>query len=267
MKPLAWILYLGAVCLLSIGCSKSVPTGKSTPDSDRAATDKERHATAISVVLAKDKQLGERAKDEIKKGSNASTVIQLCVDEMRKINLIQCPPEFQEAYLKHVYAWAELPSLVQRYEGISGTLLAFLEGAVGKYEGDAEAKRIQKGIRETFLAVETIALRYGVQQSALEPRQSWPGEYLGKKYPIIDKVEPGSVADKAGVQAGDIYISYNGISLDEESSTNDASLNAIAKARKDGVKTVVITLVRNGSEYQKTVPAGVMIGITMRVWH
>ncbi len=98
------------------------------------------------------------------------------------------------------------------------------------------------------------------------PVQTWPGEYQGKKYPVIRKVESLSIAEKAGIQPGDIYIKYNGISLDDESTRNDAALKAIDQARKQGLETVVITLVRGGLEYEKTIPAGVKIGVHMEIW-
>jgi uncharacterized protein YceK len=139
--------------------------GSATSDSTSSVQAKrQRYADAITAVLARDKQLSDWAVTEIEKGANAPAVLQLCVDEMRKIDLTGCPAEFQQAYLKHVYAWSEVPPLMRKYEGVRGFFTALLEGAAGTYDGDAEAKRIQKGIRDTLLEVETIALRYGVQQ-------------------------------------------------------------------------------------------------------
>ena len=123
-----------------------------------------QQATAIKQVLAKDKQISDWMEAEVKKGTHAPTVVRMAVGRMRKIDLTRCPSGFQQAYLKHVYAWSEMPPLLEKYDGVGGFFTSFLEGLTDRYDGDKEAKRIQKSIRETFLDVETVSLKYGVQQ-------------------------------------------------------------------------------------------------------
>jgi hypothetical protein len=84
---------------------------------------------------------------------------------MRQIDLRDCPDDFRDAYLKHVYAWSELVPLLQKYDGFRGGLRAFLEGLTGQFKGDVESDRIRKGIKDTFYEVERAALKYGVQKT------------------------------------------------------------------------------------------------------
>lgn len=137
------------------GCdAKSLTTGLS---------EKDRFAMAIKKVLELDNRIGNAGDNAIAKGGGLRSTSQAMVDEMRKIDLTKCPPDFQRAYMKHIYAWEQLPPYLSKYEGFSGGLYALFEGLSGIHDGNAEGGRLYGAIKETYHEVETIALAYGVQ--------------------------------------------------------------------------------------------------------
>jgi hypothetical protein len=144
----------------ALGCSRAAPTAPpAQPD---------RHAEAIERALEQDRLAGDEFKRAVKANRLAATRDYL--QAVAKIDLRPCPPDFQEAFLKHRYAWEELPSHLEKYAGLSGDLLSMMEfgeavitkGSITT-EGEREFERIRKGIRESYFHVERTALRYGVQ--------------------------------------------------------------------------------------------------------
>ena len=83
----------------------------------------------------------------------------------------------------------------------------------------------------------------------------WVGVELESENPEgyeVTKVVPGSPAEAAGIQAGDILVALNGIRI------SDDNEEALTKARKDWKpgQTVTYTIKRNGSERQVTLTLG-----------
>jgi S1-C subfamily serine protease len=81
----------------------------------------------------------------------------------------------------------------------------------------------------------------------------------------IVKVIPGSPAEAAGIQPGDILFAMYGIELGNE---NEESLQALKKARaewKPG-QEVVYTLKRNGGKKEVTVTLGAMPADVLAQW-
>ena len=70
----------------------------------------------------------------------------------------------------------------------------------------------------------------------------------------VTKVYPGSPAEAAGIQAGDILVALNGVAINKD---ND---DALAKARRDWKpgQNVTYTIKRNGSERQ--------VSLTLAPW-
>lgn len=83
MKPLAWIMFRGLGGFLCAGCSKSTDTGGGDTSAEKSA---------ITQVLKQDFAL---------RGGPAKTR----PDSMRSIDVQNCPPNFREAYQKHISAW------------------------------------------------------------------------------------------------------------------------------------------------------------------
>ena len=154
------------VCLLAaIPFVSGCPSSKTAPPPKDADSDsqpqKEQHAASIREVLRLDKQYAGQADQDARRDRVLAT--RTLVRNMQNIDLLKCPTEFQDAYLKHCYAWADLVPLVEKYDGFSGSLMAFVEGLSGQYKGDIELARIRKNIADTVYEVERISLRYGVQ--------------------------------------------------------------------------------------------------------
>lgn len=96
------------------------------------------------------------------------------------------------------------------------------------------------------------------------PLPVWPGTWGGLEYPVIIDVDPFGPAGRAGVRPGDILLSYNGVDLSDETSTNDVLDAAIDAAAARRQVTAVILIGRNGQLLQGVVPAGVRMGIRYR---
>ena len=70
----------------------------------------------------------------------------------------------------------------------------------------------------------------------------------------VTKVFPGSPAEAAGIQAGDVLVALNGVTI------NQGNEDALMKARKDSKpgQNVTYTIKRNGSERQ--------VPLTLATW-
>ena len=68
----------------------------------------------------------------------------------------------------------------------------------------------------------------------------------------VSKVIPGSPAEAAGLEAGDILVALNGVAINKD---NDEALMKARKEWKPG-QTVTYTVRRNGSERQVTLTLG-----------
>jgi S1-C subfamily serine protease len=86
----------------------------------------------------------------------------------------------------------------------------------------------------------------------------WVGVELDKNEQgllMVQKVVPGSPAEKAGIQTGDIFFALNGIEI-----ANEKNQEALKKARADWKpgQTVGYTIKRNGTDHQISVTLGAM---------
>jgi C-terminal processing protease CtpA/Prc len=68
----------------------------------------------------------------------------------------------------------------------------------------------------------------------------------------VKQVVPGSPAEAAGIQAGDILVALNGVRISDD---NEEALTKARKEWKPG-QTVTYTIKRNGSERQVTLTLG-----------
>jgi hypothetical protein len=274
MKSLAWILCLGAGCLLSAGCSNSTTTGSGKADAGRSgdskAAEEERARKSIERVLAADK--GTTA--------GATSVAQV-VNRMRAIDTAGCPNDFRAAYLAHIHAWemmadVEKDAIALKADSESGATLveSFIRGFLGDPFGKAneiQAAQTQlqrnyqaanQQIKSTFHRVEEVAVLHGV---TLPPRDSVSQirqEDL-RLFPVITSVDAGSIASSVGIQSGDILLEYDGVPLHTETRSNDELRRAISAAA--GRSGVEVKLYRGGSLVTVAVPGGRLLGIKYNV--
>jgi hypothetical protein len=150
MKSILGIL---AVCLVA-GCGKS-SSGPARPDP----------AAAIRQVVQQDKA----AHDEI-----AATIgvwdriwgnpkkIALYAQRLKQIDLSPCPQEFQDAFLKHAYAWGKLAVVADSASGLKGIMRG-----MGGVDVTPEVHRAQREVSDTWMEVDRIARRYQVNVNGL----------------------------------------------------------------------------------------------------
>ena len=81
-----------------------------------------------------------------------------------------------------------------------------------------------------------------------------------ERYPVVDSVVKDSIAEKQGVQANDLWISYGGQSL-EDADKIDVPLGLINQRHSDEVVEVVF--VRDGKAYSKFVSGGQKLGVAL----
>lgn len=143
-------------------------SGCSAPKPSAPVNQNDAYTAAIHKVFEKDHKAGNIFKSEVK--SDRLAAARNYTLALRRIDLRSCPTDFQEAFLKHRYAWDELALLLEKYDGFTGDLLALFElgSAIANErslttEGDKEYDRVRRAIAASYFEVEKIALRYGVQ--------------------------------------------------------------------------------------------------------
>jgi S1-C subfamily serine protease len=122
----------------------------------------------------------------------------------------------------------------------------------------SEAERAKSGIQKEPVKLDE-QWKQGITLSA------WPGFVEGKVYPYVTEVETDSSAARVGLLPGDILLSYNGVSLESETVTNNVLWGATEAARKANQSWVDLVIVRNRTILRMSVPGGVRLGITMQV--
>ncbi len=126
-------------------------------------------AFEIDRVIAQDKELSLQAERDIAQGMSRKDALDKMTQGMRQIDLSDCPPEFREAYIRHIQAWESFAS----EHGIEGFFKALLTGVLIALTSNptplvayiAEQKGISQDINDTWKEVEAIAARYNVRTS------------------------------------------------------------------------------------------------------
>jgi C-terminal processing protease CtpA/Prc len=80
--------------------------------------------------------------------------------------------------------------------------------------------------------------------------------------PTVTKVVPGSPAEAAGIQAGDIFVALNGVKMNKD---NEEALKATKKEWKPG-QSVTYTISRNGYDKKVDLTLAPMPADVMAVW-
>ena len=79
---------------------------------------------------------------------------------------------------------------------------------------------------------------------------------------LVQKVIPGSPAESAGIQAGDVLAALNGVQI---SQANDAELQKVRKEWKPG-QSVTYTIKRNGADRQENLTLAPMPADVLAKW-
>lgn len=80
--------------------------------------------------------------------------------------------------------------------------------------------------------------------------------------PTVTKVVPGSPAEAAGIQPGDIFVALNGVKMNKD---NEEALKAAKKDWKPG-QSVTYTISRNGYDKKVDLTLAPMPADVMAVW-
>ena len=124
-------------------------------------------AFEIDRVIAEDKRLSLQADKDIAQGMSRKDALDKMTRGMRQIDLSACPPEFREAYTRHIQAWESFAN----EHGIDGFFKALLTGVLIALTSNptplvayiADQKGISQDINDTWKEVEAIAARYNVR--------------------------------------------------------------------------------------------------------
>lgn len=152
MKIPILVLLLGFGCALTIGCGGSTE--------QNSLQDRAKQAAAITSIVKQDRAAHEQIVASIgvwdKIWGNPDKIAQYSTT-LRNFDLSGCPQDFQDAFLKHAYAWGTFANVAESVAGIKGIVRGF-NGA----DAEPEIQRAQKEITDTWLEVDQIARRYGV---------------------------------------------------------------------------------------------------------
>jgi hypothetical protein len=144
MRSVALAVAAVVGCVLTTGCGDS----------------KAKHAAAINKVVQQDKAAHDQIAASIgvwdKIWGNPKKIA-LYAGILRNIDLSECPQDFQQAFLKHAYAWSNLATVAESTSGLTG----FFRG-LGGTDVAPEIQRAQREISDTWLEVDRIARTYGV---------------------------------------------------------------------------------------------------------
>jgi S1-C subfamily serine protease len=137
------------------------------------------------------------------------------------------------------------------------------DGGGGGTTGGSSSSGRRGGLAtEQNVELPTAPVKRDTQEKTPEPAHGWPGTYQGKMYPVVRDVASGGIGDMAGVKVGDIYLMYNGTSLENlRADKMEVYHKAVQEAGRKGLDTVTIRLVRGGAVYEKKIPAGVLLTV------
>jgi hypothetical protein len=121
------------------------------------------HRKNIERVLQQDAALNAEIAEEaglLDVAWDQSGVVGRYVSGLRRIDLRGCPDDFQDAFRKHIEAWAAYESVARSYGGVSGFVKGFLSGGLAVLGAYSEGDAAQKEIETTWQEVLRIAGEY-----------------------------------------------------------------------------------------------------------
>lgn len=155
------ILTLAVISTIAFIQCNSTSTPKSF-SSGINLLDENRYKDHILTVLNLDKEKGEKLYEipEDAKPYQIAWIYKGYCNDLRRIDLSSCPPDFIVAFRHHVEAWESYQLAIEALpEGFSEQLSDFLSGNSSAKEENI--KEAQEMVRDTYMEVEKIAAEYG----------------------------------------------------------------------------------------------------------
>lgn len=149
--------------------------GGSTGDNSTSGEDRKQAVmrAAIERILAADHELSARLGNAITPETKPAEAIAAYAAGMKAFDMVECPPEFREAFIRHAGAWEAFAlQLAKEPQSFGeGVLQGFFNALDG--EADGGTARMQRArdarfehIQSTWGEVQAIAARYGATLSA-----------------------------------------------------------------------------------------------------
>lgn len=82
-------------------------------------------------------------------------------------------------------------------------------------------------------------------------------------FPLVTKVQDGSIASIAGVKPGDFIVFYNESHLGWATKANNPLGFKMDRAKEDGRRLCSMVICRDGQFYRTEIPAGLKIGVSL----
>ncbi|MCE9555424.1 MAG: hypothetical protein K8T91_18900 [Planctomycetes bacterium] len=137
--------------LACLGCGKSKPN----------------YAGAIEEVLKQDR-INAATFNRDRKTNGDTIAVKRYAAAMESVDLRSCPESFQQAFLRHKFAWQKQAQLLEKYDNVLGTIEAVL--GLGTSDGVvAQQQEISKEIEKSWQECQKIAVHYGAR--LVEPQQ------------------------------------------------------------------------------------------------
>lgn len=126
--------------------------------------------SVIEAVLVLDRKAHQEALAAISPDITPAAAISAYVTSMKALNMEECPPEFREAFRRHINAWESLALQLARepqsfgegvLQGLLNSLNGELDGGSGRMQQARDAR--VDALLATWGEVEAIAARYGAR--------------------------------------------------------------------------------------------------------
>jgi len=131
----------------------------------------DKSATSVESVLVQDHAISKQAAGYLQQGSTLPDTVAWVVQSMSAIDTMACPPDFREAYARHLFAWKQLSDQIRSEPQtfLQGFGMGILnEVTRGELDGgesriaDAHDQCVQ-AVKTTWGEVEALAARYGAK--------------------------------------------------------------------------------------------------------
>jgi hypothetical protein len=130
---------------------------------------RKKQQTAIYGAMTRGEEIAARMKSEKARGAWTSDVFRMGRKEFAAVNIVDCPTDFQAAWLKFERLLGDAVDHTAKYEGVTGTLEAAARLWWSKVLDEPSMNpitaedRLQAAFRETAIEIKRVALKYGVQ--------------------------------------------------------------------------------------------------------
>ena len=122
-----------------------------------------RHDLAIAAILEQDAELAAKRDRATEKQSAARTAAEY-VQAMRKLDYSKTPPEFREAFEKHINAWDKSITFLEQHDDVRGEMHELFDKIREKSRNDK--MKLESHVAQIFATwedVEASAKENGVE--------------------------------------------------------------------------------------------------------